>query len=276
MILLHLTCSSPAELFTSNRFQSPSFVCLQRQVSIASSRFLSMSLKLESELAKIDEIHDLRKIKDKRRARDRVIKMYEKTITDWTKQSIEQLNGIEIEKKIGEVTFSSELYRALQFKFEDISSLDEHFNIEEERERAEPILAKGETLLSTLRQLLTTKQLHLKGQELLFNLSVLQDLDQLNTATGRAETVEFKTKVIEFQRDTATYSEKPSFSTYRSDLMKGVKRLMQRLNEEQLMHEKSTPTPSSIVSSSSSDYTVNKLKIKLPRFDGNPLHWNSF
>ena len=72
-----------------------------------------MSLKQESELAKIDEIHDLRKIKDKRRARDRVIKMYEKTITDWTEQSIEQLNGIEIEKKIGEVTFSSELYRAL-------------------------------------------------------------------------------------------------------------------------------------------------------------------
>ena len=129
MILLHLTCSSPAEIFTSNRFQSPSFVCLQRQVSIASSRFLSMSLKLESELAKIDEIHDLRKIKDKRRARDRVIKTYEKTITDWTEQSIEQLNGIEIEKKIGEVTFSSELYRALQFKFEDISSLDEHFNM---------------------------------------------------------------------------------------------------------------------------------------------------
>ena len=110
MILLHLTCSSPAELFTSNRFQSPSFVCLQRQVSIASSRFLSMSLKLESELAKIDEIHDLRKIKDKRRARDRVIKMYEKTITDWTEQSIEQLNGIEIEKKIGEVTFSARFY----------------------------------------------------------------------------------------------------------------------------------------------------------------------
>ena len=278
MILLHLPCSSPAELFTSNHFQSPSFVCLQRQVSIASPRLLSISLKLESELAKIDEIHDLRKIKDKRRARDRVIKTYEKTktITDWTEQSVEQLNGIEIEKKIGEVTFSSELYRALQFKFEDISSLDEHFNIEEERERAEPILAKGETLLSTLRQLLTTKQLHLKGQELLFNLSVLQDLDQLNTATGRAETVGFKAKVIEFLRDTATYSEKPSFSTYRSDLMKGLKKLMQRLNEEQLMHEKSTPAPSSIVSSSSSDYTVNKLKIKLPRFDGNHLNWNSF
>ena len=98
-----------------------------------------MSLKLESELAKIDEIHDLYKIKDKRRARDRVVKMYKKTITDWTEQSIEQINGIEIEKKIGEVTFSSELYHALQFKFEDISSLYEHFNIEEERERAEPI-----------------------------------------------------------------------------------------------------------------------------------------
>ena len=118
--------------------------------------------------------------------------------------------------------------------------------------------------------------MHLKGQELLFNLSVLQNLDQLNTATGRAETVEFKPKVIEFQRDTATYSEKPSFSTYRSDFMKGVKKLMQRLNEKQLMHEKSTPTPSSIVSSSYSDYIVNKLKIKLPRFDGNTLHWNSF
>ena len=154
--------------------------------------------------------------------------------------------------------------------------MDEHFNIEEERECAEPILAKGETLLSTLRQLLTTKHLHLKGQELLFNLSILQDFDQHNTATGHAETVGFKTKVIEFQRDTATYSEKPSFSTYRSDLMKGVKKLMQCLNEEQLMHEKSTPTPSSIVSSSSSYYTVNKLKIKLSRFDGNPLHWNCF
>ena len=58
--------------------------------------------------------------------------------------------------------------------------------------------------------------------------------------------------------------------------MKGVKKLIQCLNAEQLMHEKSTPTPSSIVSSSSSDYTVNKLKIKLPHFHGNPLHWNSF
>ena len=232
VILLHLTCSSPAELFMSNRFQSPSFVCFQRQVSIASSQFLSMTLKLESELAKIDEIHDLRKIKDKQKARDRVIKTYEKTITDWTEQSIEQLNRIEIEKKIGEVTLSSELYHALQSKFEDFSALDEYFNIEEEREHAEPILAKGETLLSTLRQLLTTKQLHLKGQELLFNLSVLQDLDQLNTASVRAETVGFKTKVIEFQKDTATYLEKPSFSTYRSDLMKGVKKLMQCLNEE--------------------------------------------
>ncbi len=161
------------------------------------------TLKFESELAKIDGIHDLRKLKDKRAARDRVMKTHEKIVMDWIEQPIENLNEMEIEKKIAEVTFSSELYCALQTKFEELSAQDEHFNLEQEQERAEPILAKGEASLTTLHKLFKVKQLHLKGQELLFNLSVLQDLDQLNTITGRAEIVEFKSKVMEFHRDTS-------------------------------------------------------------------------
>ncbi len=41
------------------------------------------TLKFESELAKIDGIHDLRKLKDKRAARDRVMKTHEKIVMDW-------------------------------------------------------------------------------------------------------------------------------------------------------------------------------------------------
>ncbi len=66
-----------------------------------------------------------------------------------------------------------------------------------------------------------------------------------------------------------TYSEVSSLSDNRSDLMMGVKKLMQRLNEEQLSHERCTSASSSFTSDSPSDYKVNKLKIKLPRFDGN-------
>ncbi len=81
---------------------------------------------------------------------------------------------------------------------------------------------------------------------------------------------------MEFHRDTITYSEVSSLSDNGSDLMMGVKKLMQRLNEEQLSHERFTSASSSFTSDSPSDYKVNKLKIKLPRFDGNPLHWNKF
>ncbi len=267
---------------SSNRYQF--FLPFVFQTSITSFNIselvkaIAMStLKFESELAKIDGIHDLHKLKDKWAARDRVMKTHEKIVMDWIEQPIKNLNEMEIEKKIGEVTFSSELYRALQTKFKELSAQDEHFNLEQEQERAEPILAKGEASLTTLHKLFKVKQLHLKGQELLFNLSVLQDLDQLNTITGRAETVEFKSKVMEFHRKTITYSEVSSLSDNRSDLMMGVKKLMQRLNEEQLSHERFTSaSSSSFTSDSPSDYKVNKLKIKLPRFDGNPIHWNSF
>ena len=164
-----------------------------------------MNQPIAKELAKIEALTWVRKVKNKRGARDRALTQYEKTAQDWNFLPLDKLSTQETSKKLSTVKNATELYHALQTKFEELSMDNEHFSLEDEQESAAPNLKCCEELLSTFEEIHEARTLLVEGNTVHDALLDPYELKTLDTPQVHEELKELSVRVAEFRKQAKHY-----------------------------------------------------------------------
>ena len=239
-----------------------------------------MNQPIAKELAKIEALTSIRKVINKKGARDRALTQYEKTAQDWNLLPLNKLSTQETSKKLSTVKNATELYHALQTKFEKISMDDEHFSLEDEQESAAPNLKRCEELLSTFEEIHEAQTLLAEGNTVHDALLDLYELKTLDTPQVHEELKELFVRVAEFRKQVKHYQSNALLTYLREYLREQRGKIMARLNDEQRKIVATAPTAESISTpatpSSCPDFVGSEIKLNLPTFDGNPANWTYF
>ena len=239
-----------------------------------------MNQPIAKELAKIEALTSVRKVKNKRGARDRALTQYEKTAQDWNLLPLDKLSTQKTSKKLSAVKNTTELYHALQTKFEKLSMNDEPFSLEDEQESAAPNLKRCEELLSTFEEIHEARTLLAEGNTVNDALLDLYELKTLDTPQVHEELKELSVHVAEFRKQAKHYRSNALLTYLREDLREQCGKIMARLNDEQRKIVTTAPTAASMSTpatpSSHPDLVSSKIKLNLPTFDGNPANWTYF
>ena len=239
-----------------------------------------MNQPIAKELAKIEALTSVRKVKNKKGARDRALTQYEKTAQDWNLLPLNKLYTQETSKKLSTVKNATELYHALQTKFEKLSMDDEHFSLEDEQEIAAPNLKCCEELLSTFEEIHEARTLLAEGNTVHDALLDLYELRTLDTPQVHEELKELFVRVAEFRKQAKHYQSNALLTYLREYLREQRGKIMARLNDEQRKIVATAPTAASISTpatpSSRPDFVGSEIKLNLPTFDGNPANWTYY
>ena len=239
-----------------------------------------MNQPIAKELAKIEALTSVRKVKNKKGARDRALTQYEKTAQDWNLLPLNKLFTQETSKKLSTVKNATKLYHALQTKFEKLSMDDEHFSLEDERESAAPNFKRCEELLSTFEEIHEARTLLAEGNTVHDALLDLYELKTLDTPQVHEELKELFVRVAEFRKQAEHYQSNALLTYLREYLREQRGKIMARLNDEQRKIVAIAPTAASISTpatpSSRPDFVGSENKLNLPTFDGNPANWTYF